>query len=75
MAYDKKIIFDTGDGPEGICVYTSEDEGAVDWADTTPAVYIEIGNYNTSFKIRLTMQKVVDDLLAALSKSTVVPSA
>lgn len=75
MAYDKKIIFDSGDGPEGICVYTSEDEGAVDWADTIPAVYIEIANYTTSFKIRLTMQKVVDDLLAALGKSTVVRSS
>lgn len=60
MGDDKKIIFDSGDGPEGICVYTSEDEGAVAWAGTVPAVYIEI---------------VVDDLLAALTKDTVVRSS
>jgi len=75
MTYDKKIIFDTGDGPEGLTVYTSEDEGVVDWSNTTPTVYVVIANDTGCFKIRMTMQKVVDDLLAALGKSTVVRSS
>lgn len=68
MAYDKNIIFDTGDGPEGICVYTSEDEGVVDWSSTKPTVYVMIANDTGCFKVRLTRQKVVDDLLAALGR-------
>lgn len=39
---DKQILLDVGDGPEGITIYTSDDEGVVDWAGSFPAVYITI---------------------------------
>lgn len=39
---DKKILLDVGDGPEGITIYTSDDEGVVDWAGSFPALYITI---------------------------------
>ena len=65
---DIKTLLEVGDGPEGIAIYTSEDEGIVDWSSTEPTVYIEICNNETYFRVRLTMQKTVDELLKALSK-------
>lgn len=37
---DRKVLLDIGDGPEGIQVYISEDEGVVDWSSDLPALYI-----------------------------------
>lgn len=37
---DKITLLSVGDGPEGIEIYTSQDEGVVDWATSFPAVYL-----------------------------------
>lgn len=40
MKTDKRILLSVADGPEGIEIYTSDDEGVVDWSPAFPAVYI-----------------------------------
>lgn len=43
MAYDdRKILLGANDGPEGITIYTSDEEGMVDGATTFPAVYVNV---------------------------------
>ena len=37
-----EVLLEVGDGPEGIKIYTSEEEGVVDWANSFPALYIEV---------------------------------
>lgn len=64
---DRKILLDVGDGPEGIKIYTSEDEGVIDWSSTEPTVYLEIANWETFYRIRFTRQCIVDALVKVLS--------
>lgn len=42
MSYppDKRVLLSVADGPESIEIYTSEDEGAVDWGLDAPALYL-----------------------------------
>lgn len=40
MERDKQILLSVADGPEGIEIYTSEDEGVCDWSQTFPAMYL-----------------------------------
>ena len=39
---DRRILLDASDGPEGITIYTSEDEGVVDWSPTLPGLYVTV---------------------------------
>jgi hypothetical protein len=39
---DRKILLEVGDGPEGIVIYESEEEGVVDWSPALPAIYVEV---------------------------------
>ena len=51
MTNDKQILLDVGDGPEGIQIYTSEEEGIVNWAGSFPAVYIVASLWGANFKL------------------------
>jgi hypothetical protein len=51
MKPDKIIILEVGDGPEGICIYTSDEEGVCDWANTFPPVYIQASLWGADFKL------------------------
>jgi len=42
METTKKILFEIGDGPEGITVWTDEDRASVDWADDLSALYVSV---------------------------------
>ena len=42
MGEDRIVLLDVGDGPEGITIYTSENEGTIDWSQTFPALYVDI---------------------------------
>lgn len=35
------ILFEAGDGPEGITIYTSTEEAVVDWSNDIPSLYIQ----------------------------------
>lgn len=48
---DKEILLSVGDGPEGIEIYASEDEGVVDWSNTFPAVYLVASINGASIKL------------------------
>ena len=37
-----EILLNVSDGPEAIKIYTSEEEGVIDWSNTFPAVYVQI---------------------------------
>lgn len=39
---DKRVLLQVGDGPEGIEIYTSEEEGVVDWAEHLPGLYVVV---------------------------------
>jgi hypothetical protein len=51
MIKDKKILFDIDDGPEGITIYTSDEEGVVDWGNDLPALYLEASLHGANFKL------------------------
>ncbi len=42
MKYDQNVLFEIGDGPEYIKIYTSEDRAVIDWSPDIPGLYIEI---------------------------------
>lgn len=50
MKDDKHILLEVGDGPEGIQIYTSDDEG-IDWACTYPPVYIVTSLWGAQVKL------------------------
>jgi len=62
---DRKYLLNVGDGPEGLAIYTSEDEDIVNWNEG--AVYVEFSDINTYFKGTLTLRKVCEGIKAALS--------
>lgn len=39
---DKVVLFEAADGPEMLKIYTSEEQGVVDWSPSLPGLYIEI---------------------------------
>lgn len=39
---DRHVLLQACDGPENICLYTSTDEGVVDWGNDLPALYLEV---------------------------------
>jgi hypothetical protein len=39
---ERKVLLDASDGPEGILIYTSEEQGVCDWSETFPALYVEV---------------------------------
>lgn len=38
--YDKRILFESADGPDSLMLYTSEDESVIDWAGDGNALYL-----------------------------------
>lgn len=42
LTKDKTVLLAIGDGPEGIEIYTSDQEGVIDWAATLPALYVSV---------------------------------
>jgi hypothetical protein len=51
MSYNKTYLLKACDGPEGIEIYTSEDEGVVDWSSTFPAVYLQVNTHDAMIKL------------------------
>ncbi len=49
--YDKQVLLRVEDGPESIEIYTSEDEGIIDWASTLPGVYLTATVNGASVKL------------------------
>jgi len=45
------VVFDIGDGPEGITLYFSEEEAIVDWAATVPALYLTASTNDSYVKL------------------------
>lgn len=59
--HTKEILLEVGDGPEGITIYTSEEEAIVDWADHVPALYIQASLNGAYVKLGPFMLKSVRD--------------
>jgi len=57
---DRKYLLNVGDGPEGLAIYTSEDEDAVNWLEN--GVYVEFSNCNSYFKGTLTLRYIYEIL-------------
>lgn len=51
MPKDKKILLEVGDGPEGITIYESDEEGVVDWSPALPGLYLEAAIDGVDFKL------------------------
>lgn len=51
MSKDKNVLLSVADGPEHIEIYTSEEEGVVDWASSFPAVYLTATVQGVSIKL------------------------
>jgi hypothetical protein len=66
--HEKKILFKCCDGPEGLEIYTSEQQAITDWATDYPALYliadiqgshVRLGPFQIS-KIRKSLEKLVE---------------
>jgi hypothetical protein len=62
---EHKVLLDASDGPEGIRIYTSEEEGVVDWSGTFPAVYVEIALNGANAKFGPFQLAAIHEKLAA----------
>lgn len=47
----KTILLEASDGPEGIQIYTSEEEGVVDWSPAFPALYVVVNTQDAMVKV------------------------
>jgi len=66
---DRKILLEVADGPEHICIYTSEDEGIVDWSPTFPAVYLTASINGAGVKLGpFTLSRIFEQLKSSLVK-------
>jgi len=63
---DRKYLLNVGDGPEGLAIYTSEHEDAVNWLDG--AVYMEFSDINTRFKGTLTLRAIREGIQKAFGE-------
>jgi hypothetical protein len=50
LRHDKRILFSAADGPEGLEIYTSEEEGIVDWTGALPGLYVVVVLQDVSAK-------------------------
>jgi hypothetical protein len=65
---NKNILLQAQDGPEGIEIYTDDDEGVVDWAITFPPVYVTISINGAMAKFGpFTLPKIYKDVARALA--------
>jgi len=58
VAHQKNILFDSGDGPDGLTLYTSFDRASVDHAEDEKALYIEACVNGTSVQMGPFMRKI-----------------
>lgn len=64
-----QILLSVADGPEAIEIYTSEDEGVVDWSPSFPAVYLQVNMDGMRFKCGpFTLGSIHAQLMEQLSK-------
>jgi hypothetical protein len=63
---DRQVILSAADGPEGIEIYTSEEEGIVDWSPASPALYLVASVNGASIKLGPFGRGVRDQLLGRL---------
>ena len=47
----RKVLLEVGDGPEGFCFYTSDNEAVTDFATHYPALYLTASLNGASFKL------------------------
>lgn len=66
MKADRKILLDAGDGPDGLTIYTSEEEAIVDWAASSPAMYITVAVQGGYAKFGPFLPRVLEQVKAAL---------
>ena len=68
MYFKENVLLDIADGPEGIEIYTSEDEGIIDCSNTFPAVYIVVTMYGAMSKFGpFTLKSIYEKLEKALN--------
>ena len=47
----KRILLSVGNGLEGITIYTSDNEGVIDWCSSLPALYLEASVQGATVKL------------------------
>lgn len=66
---DKRVLFSACDGPESIEIYTSENEGVIDWSRSFPALYLSASTDGASVKLGpFQLPKVYEDVLRAADR-------
>lgn len=69
MVDDRKILFEVGDGPEGITIYESDAEGVNDWSPILPALYVMVSTNGAFFKAGpFTLGSIRKQLLSKLKE-------
>jgi hypothetical protein len=63
---EDKILFESADGPDGIRLYTSEQQAAVDWAGDANALYLEASVNGAFIRLGPFLRKIRFDLESAL---------
>jgi hypothetical protein len=66
--YDRRVLFESADGPDGICLYTSEERSAVDFSGDFPSLYLEVAVMGAHVTIGPFMKSIRLDLEAALNR-------
>lgn len=69
MKADRVVLLDASDGPEGITIYTSDEEGVVDWSQAFPAVYVEATMMGAMVKLGpFSLSSIYDQLVNQLKE-------
>lgn len=63
---DRVNLLNIGDGPEGILIYTSEDEGSIDHSNKFPAMYMEVAIHGAAMKFGPFQTTLYDQLIVQL---------
>lgn len=67
----KQILLDASDGPEGITIFTDDERGVVDWAESFPALYCSVAIDGASVLMGpFTMPRVYQQLVERLGVET-----
>jgi hypothetical protein len=64
---DKAVLLDVGDGPDGIQLYTSEDEAIATWAAGVPALFLIAQGMGAYVKLGPFLPRVLEQLRNALA--------
>jgi hypothetical protein len=68
MTDDRKVLLKVADGPDGITLYTSEQEAIATWADGETTLFLEVSNgLNAYAKFGPFLPEVLKQVRAALA--------